>query len=376
MALTSRSKPLKEQYLNDARTLLPRVCIVLMFTLASAFVLAEVPSSVAYRAYLTDQNGDPIDGSVNLTFSLYTDTVGGTAIWTETHNTVVVAQGNIAVRLGTLTPLGNELFEGDVHLGIQVNADPEMSPRLPFDAVLYALIARRTEGQSAPPSDLGELSDEFTRPGALANWILRSDFEAVATDGASIIESGVLRLWPGDQRYFLGSNRGLSMFKPISSSTHPNFVFETHVHAVAIGTSAPPADDFNAAGLVIFPNLASVTSWVVTNIGRQSGSLAFEEKNTVNNSSNLILYDTGGEHSGFVRLCVFGPVITVYTRLQSASVWTERSNFTHSIGPMIGAGVMINDFGGNQRVEGQFEYVRFKSIADPSECTDPVAPGL
>ena len=146
-------------------------------------------------------------------------------------------------------------------------------------------------------------------------------------------------------------------------------MLETQVVAVDRPSGGVPSESFHSAGLIIYPDTARMSDWVVTNIGLQNGVLGFEDKTTVGDNSVLTLYPTGQEFSGSVRLCVVDDVITVFTRLDAAMAWTERNNFTHAIGITLGAGVMINDYmPGTAGVEGQFEYVRFQGIDSVEDC--------
>jgi hypothetical protein len=102
-----------------------------------------VPQRINYQGYLTDSGGNPVNGSVDIVFSIYDVAAGGTAIWTETQ-TVVVNKGLFNVQLGSVTPLPS--FSGTRYLGIQVGADPEMTPRLLLASAPYALNAESVGG--------------------------------------------------------------------------------------------------------------------------------------------------------------------------------------------------------------------------------------
>ncbi len=221
-------------------------------------------------------------------------------------------------------------------------------------------------GSSSPT--LSVLNDEFDDAASTSDWLVRAEVEGDPSDGAVSITGNQLLLHPLQDRYFLDDRRGLSLFKTIDVAEFPRFVFETQVTAVDRASGGAPTEDFHSAGLVIYPDTARMSDWVVTNIGRQNGSLGFEEKSTVDNESTLTLYDIG-ELSGVLRLCVIDQVITVFTRLTTELTWTERNSFTHTIGPIVGAGVMINDYlAGTAEVEGQFEYVRFSEIDTVGDC--------
>ena len=213
------------------------------------------------------------------------------------------------------------------------------------------------------------LSDEFDDPSSISTWLVRSVVEGDPSDGSVSISGGQLLLRPLQDRYFLNDHRGLSLFKNMTLADNPSFMIETHITAVDPAAGGAPTEDFHSAGLVIYPDVTRMSDWVVTNIGLQNGVLGFEDKTTVGDNSVLTLYPTGQEFSGSVRLCVVGDLITVFTRLDTDTAWTERNNFTHAMGATLGAGVMINDYQvGVAEVEGQFEYVRFEDIDSVDDC--------
>ncbi len=213
------------------------------------------------------------------------------------------------------------------------------------------------------------LSDEFDDASSISTWLVRAEVEGDPSDGSVSINGSQLLLRPMQDRYFLNDHRGLSLFKHIVSADNPRFMIETQVAAVDRVSGGVPTETFHSAGLVIYPDVTRMSNWVVANIGLQSGTLAFEDKSTINDISVLTLYDTGQELSGLVRLCLVDDVITVFTRLAADPAWTERNNFTHTVGTTVGAGVMVNDYlAGTAEVEGQFEYVRFRDIDSVDDC--------
>jgi hypothetical protein len=87
------------------------------------------------------RNGSPYNGSINITFRLYTVATGGSAWWSETQ-TVQVNEGLFNVMLGAVTPLNNRAtyFSDQQWLGVQpAGAASELTPRQPLGAVGYAM---------------------------------------------------------------------------------------------------------------------------------------------------------------------------------------------------------------------------------------------
>ncbi len=109
----------------------------------------NVPNLIGFQGRLSDDIGDAINETVNITFSLYDVEVGGTALWSETQ-AVDVTEGLFNVTLGNITPLDEDDFNSASRwIGILVETDSEMTPRTRITAVPYALQA----GTSTPDDD-------------------------------------------------------------------------------------------------------------------------------------------------------------------------------------------------------------------------------
>lgn len=146
-----------------------RVCVTLIVWLIIPMMsYAQIPRTISYQGYLEDSVG-PVDGSVPMTFSLYSVDTGGTPLWTETHGSVAVKQGVYSVVLGSVDEAGNPLnlaFDMQYYLGVAVGADAEMTPRQKLTSVPYAMNsdnADTVDGQDA--SDLGDITGVTAGPG-------------------------------------------------------------------------------------------------------------------------------------------------------------------------------------------------------------------
>lgn len=118
--------------------------------------LAVVPATLNYQAYLTDDNDVPIDGTADVTVSIYNVEVGGVPLWSETRPGTTVSNGIISVELGSIVPFPPGLFEMPLWLGVTVDADPEMTPRRPISSTGFAFKASDSdtlEGISAASLD-------------------------------------------------------------------------------------------------------------------------------------------------------------------------------------------------------------------------------
>jgi hypothetical protein len=89
------------------------------------------------------------NGTVKMVFSLYNGASGGTALWTETQNSVPVTDGIFrAVLGGGGTPIPTSVnFNWDgLYLGVAVGNDSEMSPRIQMASVPFAFNAQQVAG--------------------------------------------------------------------------------------------------------------------------------------------------------------------------------------------------------------------------------------
>ncbi len=113
------------------------VLLALLTLVAIGF--ADVPHLLNIQGLLTDNSGEPLaDGTYSITFAIYADESGGSALWTETRS-VVTSSGLFTIYLGESNPIPPEHFDGTpLWLGIKVGTDAEMTPRTSLTSVGYA----------------------------------------------------------------------------------------------------------------------------------------------------------------------------------------------------------------------------------------------
>jgi len=101
-------------------------------------VLAQPPYTMNYQGYLTDGSGTPLEGTYDLTFSLYDAATGGTREWgPEAHNGVQVDRGLFQVVLGKWATLSPDDFDEALFLQVEVNG-AILTNRQPVRTVAYA----------------------------------------------------------------------------------------------------------------------------------------------------------------------------------------------------------------------------------------------
>ena len=135
-----------------------RMLSVLLLIVASATQVSGVPPLINYQGVLTDGEGQPLNGTYAITFTIYNAATGGNRLWTETHSAVHVEEGVFNVQLGGTTRDGVpvEIFNRpEVWLGVKVGGESEMVPRMRFTSVPYALMSA-TPGPQGPKGDKGD----------------------------------------------------------------------------------------------------------------------------------------------------------------------------------------------------------------------------
>jgi hypothetical protein len=146
---------------------------------SSAAESTVVPRLVNFAGRATDAQAKPITGIVGLTFAIYKEQNGGTALWMETQNVQTDAKGNYAVQLGAAKPDGLPLalFSSSEArwLGVTVNGGQEQQ-RVLLLSVPYALKAADAEtvGWS---SSLGLRAVCFSELSFLCAVVIRSQLQ-------------------------------------------------------------------------------------------------------------------------------------------------------------------------------------------------------
>lgn len=124
--------------------------LTLLVTCASALVAAQ-PAVVPVQGTLADNAGVPLTGTHTLTLQLYETADGGAALFSETQSVALQAGGVFTSYLGAVSALPLAHFDGGTKfVGVTVDSNSEMTPRLPLGTVPYA--ARAIAASSADDS--------------------------------------------------------------------------------------------------------------------------------------------------------------------------------------------------------------------------------
>ncbi|MFH0913638.1 MAG: hypothetical protein V1884_05100, partial [Candidatus Omnitrophota bacterium] len=135
---------------------------------------AEIPQQLFFQAKITNKSGSVLTGAQSLTFRLYSESSGGTALWTETQSATADSSGVISCYLGATTAFPSSLdFNSTYYLSIEIGSDGEMSPRIKLVPALSALNADRFDGLD---------SVQFLRSDSADTMEATLTFSGVATD--------------------------------------------------------------------------------------------------------------------------------------------------------------------------------------------------
>ena len=187
---------------------------------AQSTQLPSVPPLISYQGFLTDDAGQPIDGSRDIVFRIYALAYDSIVLWQETHAGVQVSAGDFSVHLGEFTPFPEWLFNTPERwLEIQIEG-VFLSPRQRFTSVPYALNADKLDGYDSQEILAGQLP-----PGAIV-WFPESrspegysphptalgedvgPWEPIAVLPVSLIGMYSCNIWTGSDVLCWGSHEG------------------------------------------------------------------------------------------------------------------------------------------------------------------------
>lgn len=114
-----------------------------LLALLAAAPASAAPTVFTHQGRLLDSTAAPLLGDHELSFAIYDEASGGTALWSETQAAVPFDEGFFSVRLGESSPLDTALFASNdsLWLGVTVDSGTELLPRVQLVSVPFALVA-------------------------------------------------------------------------------------------------------------------------------------------------------------------------------------------------------------------------------------------
>ena len=133
-------------------------CICLLCPVLSRAQINDQGLSFSYNGYLETLGGEPVEGPVSFHFTIHAEPEADAPMWSETHDNHLVRNGVVEITLGTFTRLDPGLLtDPGLYLGVSIDRNPEMRPRLKMEAVLRAQWARHAKdvsGETINPADI------------------------------------------------------------------------------------------------------------------------------------------------------------------------------------------------------------------------------
>ncbi|MBI2105568.1 hypothetical protein HYT56_01890 [Candidatus Woesearchaeota archaeon] len=140
------------------------IIIVTMFFIILSLGVSAIPEILNIQGKLTAPNGTVYTGSYPFSFNLYDALTGGGSLWEENLTLTLSDNGTYDINLGNSIPLENLTFDRAYYLGIKVDQDSEMTPRINFTAVPYSFRSKFSENLNINLS-----SDSLNETGTIAN---------------------------------------------------------------------------------------------------------------------------------------------------------------------------------------------------------------
>jgi len=114
-----------------------RIFIMIGLMIFAGFIYAD---TFSMQGVLRDPLGKTVaDGAYQLTFSIYEQETGGSAIWSETQANVRVGHGVFGAELGLVSPLDNVPFDAVYWIGVSIEDGTEIEPRFKMNRVPAAM---------------------------------------------------------------------------------------------------------------------------------------------------------------------------------------------------------------------------------------------
>jgi len=120
--------------------------VVATILLCSAFVIGAIPDTLNIHGKLLNNGGSPQTGTFNMNFSIYDVASGGANIYSQTQSVTTDENGIYTLILSGLTGVN---FSQQTYLGVTVESDSEMQPRINITSTPSALAPEAGGGGSS-----------------------------------------------------------------------------------------------------------------------------------------------------------------------------------------------------------------------------------
>ena len=260
-------------------------CVIMVLVLSVFQAFAAVPAQINYQGYLTAPDGTALDTAVAVTFSLYADPAGGSAIWTETQSACSVRVGLFSA---LLTIPAAHFADSNRWLGVAIGDNDEMTPRRKVTTSAYAFHAGFAD-------TAGYASQAAIAPGSIVNAQI-SPVAAIAQskidnttraidadrlDGLHANSFGQLdasQTWPGAQTFSNGSNQFSGTGTGLTNLNAGNLTTGTLSDSRLSGNVTLQGNSVNGANNLVkldgSTRLPAVNGSLLTNVVPGSGTVS------------------------------------------------------------------------------------------------------
>ena len=129
------------------RLIVPSMFVLVLMS-CPALLLANIPDYIPVNGLLTSLSGEPLTGSHEMAFALYTSEMDIVPIWSEAYldgEAITVDDGVFNAYLGTITPLNFSLLALSEALWLGITVDGEEMGRLRLGSVPFAVEAHHCQ---------------------------------------------------------------------------------------------------------------------------------------------------------------------------------------------------------------------------------------
>lgn len=280
----------------------------ILFALFSALIIkAEVPSLLSYQGYLTDSYGNPIaNGTYEIGFGIYDAPEQGHQLWSETYPSLTVANGLVAVLLGSITPLNDSAFSSSERFLEITVAGEVIIPRTRFTTVGFSFRTSTIDGSSGgeisglvtiSPDGTGENSGGLIISDGNGATRIKMDIADDSTSSIGIYEPVDTKAFGQTIKKMEINNDGLIMFGKGDDTSVIMTQDETGSGSIAIYEPTDSKNTFSSNskklilkqdGMILFGNNVGDTSIVMTQDETSAGTIQFYEPTDSKNPFSTI----------------------------------------------------------------------------------------
>ena len=281
-------------------------------------VWALSPQLINYQGRLTDSTGLPLSGTFQMQFTIYDANVAGNAIWTETHSSITVTAGLFEALLGSQAELLDTVFADTSRwLGLQIDVEPELTPRTRLASVPYANRVSTIDGATG-----GVISGDVD---------IQSDLTVSDNIGIGITNpSSALHIERSTTSLIISRSTG--SHAGITLDAQPTFSAYVSLYESGVKKGVLYWNSMNNA-VILNDNSVSTNVAIATNSSSQVGigtASPISKLHVENSASTLIISKSTGSHAG-IRLDA-RPTFSAYVDLYESGVkkgnlhWNSTNN--------------------------------------------------